>query len=213
MPEGYYTRSNEVSLSEISEIIKKIYVSTKGLPLEDLRIVGGLLNKAKDELRSGSFEKWVDAQEFPFSRPRRCRLMKLAANWDDIVEAVEALPEGKRRWSVDGVLAIWIASKQAATKGRSQQYGLSREVEKLRRELAETMGMVRKLWAENAELKVDNAELKADNEGLAAENEDLKAENEAMRAKAERVQPETNPAPPQPSGRWFRKARPKWLIK
>ena len=140
--------------------------------LEDLRIVGDTLNEAKDTLKDvkGGFGKWCDEAGFPFDKTWRARLMKLAANWDAIIAAVEAQPEDKQKWSVDGVLAIWMAAEKAKAKpeGEGGAGGESEggeggepkakakketEAEKLRRLLAEALAEVERLTAENEALK------------------------------------------------------------
>ena len=138
--------------------------------LEDLRVVGERLNDAKDTLagKKGAFGAWCDEQGFPFDKTWRARLMKLAANWDAIMDAVEALPEDKRKWSVDGVLAIWAAAEKAKAQPEGDTEGNAEgeaegepkekkkketEAERLRRELAEALELIEKLKAENAKLK------------------------------------------------------------
>lgn len=138
--------------------------------LEDLRVVGETLNDAKETLKDvkGGFGKWCEEAGFPFDKTWRARLMKLAANWDAIIAAVEALPEDKQKWSVDGVLAIWAAAekaKKAEAEGDNAGWegeGVGEpkakakketEAERLRRLLAEALAEVKRLKAENAALK------------------------------------------------------------
>jgi len=123
--------------------------------LEDLRMVGQRLNDAKETLtEKGAFGKWCE--QFPFDKTWRARLMKLAANWDAIMEAVEALPETERKsWSVDGVLAIWAAAQKKANTAAGGEGGEGEgegepqpkakketEAERLRRELAEALARI-----------------------------------------------------------------------
>ncbi|CUA90953.1 hypothetical protein Ga0061061_11712 [Chelatococcus sambhunathii] len=141
--------------------------------LEDLCVVGERLNEAKETLKDtkGAFGEWCDKSGFPFDKTWRARLMKLAANWDAIMAAVEALPEDKRKWSVDGVLAIWQAAEKAKKEppaggtgeggeGEGGEGGEPKakakketEAEKLRRLLAEALAEVERLKAENEALK------------------------------------------------------------
>jgi len=139
--------------------------------LEDLRVVGERLNEAKEALKGegkGAFGTWCEEQGFPFDKTWRARLMKLAANWDAIIEAVEAMPEDKRKWSVDGVLAIWAAAEKAKAEPQGDTEGdtgegsegepkakakKETEAERLRRELAEALAEIERLRAENEALK------------------------------------------------------------
>jgi len=156
--------------------------------LEDLCVVGERLNDAKEALKGtkGAFGEWCEAQGFPFDKTWRARLMKLAANWDAIMEAVEALPEDKRKWSVDGVLAIWAAAEKAkaqpeGNEGEAEGEGegsepkakakKETEAERLRRELAEALAEIERLRQENEALKGGpKAKAKAKPEGNAKPN-------------------------------------------
>ena len=150
--------------------------------LEDLRVVGETLNDAKETLKDvkGGFGKWCEEAGFPFDKTWRARLMKLAANWDAIIAAVEALPEDKQKWSVDGVLAIWAAAEKAKKAEAEAEGGNAgwegeggegepkakakkeTEAERLRRLLAEALAEVKRLKAENEALKGSSkAEAKA----------------------------------------------------
>lgn len=165
-------------LRDCAETINERYARAKAATrnsLEDLQVVGERLNEAKEFFKDkgkGAFGQWVEAQGFPFDKTWRARLMKLAANWDAIMQAVEALPEDKRKWSVDGVLAIWAAAEKAkaAPQGDSQgdtegeaegdtqgepkaKTKKETEAERLRRELAEALELIEKLREENARLK------------------------------------------------------------
>lgn len=146
--------------------------------LEDLCVVGERLNEAKEALKDkkGAFGEWCDKAGFPFDKTWRARLMKLAANWEAIMAAVEALPEDKWKWSVDGVLAIWAASEKAKAAPEGGESGESEgggegteaepkkkketEAEKLRRLLAEALAEVKRLKAENDRLKGGEAKAK-----------------------------------------------------
>lgn len=164
--------------------IRERYDAAKGASkatLEDLRLIGETLNEVKETLSGtgkGAFGKWCEEQRFPFDPSWRARLMKLAANWKEIMAAVEALPEDKQKWSVDGVMAIWAASKKAAA-GASEGGGeggegegdgepkpekkkKETEAEKLRRELAEALAEIERLRVENEALKGGKADPKGD---------------------------------------------------
>ena len=143
--------------------------------LEDLREVGERLNEAKEAMAEakGAFGKWCEA--FPFDKAWRARLMKLATHWDAIIEAVNALPEDRRKWSVDGVLAIHAAAEKTAkgaTEGEPGEGGEAEgepkakakretEAERLRRELAEALAAIAALQAEVETLKGAKAKAKA----------------------------------------------------
>lgn len=164
---------NHNFLNAAAETILERYNRAKAATrtsLEDLRVVGETLNEAKETLagKKGAFGEWCDKAGFPFDKTWRARLMKLAANWDAIMAAVEALPEDKRKWSVDGVLAIWAAAERAkaAPEGGSEGAGEGEaegepkakakketEAEKLRRLLAEALAEVERLRLENEKLK------------------------------------------------------------
>ena len=168
---------NHNFLANCAETINERYARAKEASrntLEDLKVVGEMLNDAKEALKEegrGAFGTW--AEQFPFDKAWRARLMKLAANWDDIIAAVEALPEDKRKWSVDGVIGIWNAKRkadeQAANGGGAEgaegaeggaegaEGGAKKkretEAERLRRELAEALAEIERLKAENATLR------------------------------------------------------------
>jgi len=169
-----YDWTGDNFLKDCAETINERYARAKAATrnsLEDLRVVGERLNEAKEffsDKGKGAFGGWVEAQGFPFDKTWRARLMKLAANWDAIMEAVEALPEDKRKWSVDGVLAIWAAAEKAKAQPEGDTQGEAEgetegepkakakketEAERLRRELAEALELIEKLKAENEALK------------------------------------------------------------
>lgn len=145
--------------------------------LSDLREVGERLNEAKEALAEtkGGFGKWCEA--FPFDKVWRARLMKLAANWDAIIEAVEALPEDRRKWSVDGVLAIFAAAEKAKAgpsgdgeggegegadgEPKAAKAKKETEAERLRRELAEALEAIAALKAQVENLKAGQAKGRA----------------------------------------------------
>ena len=179
---GYDWTGNNF-LKDCAETINERYARAKAATrnsLEDLRVVGERLNEAKEFFKDkgkGAFGQWVEAQGFPFDKTWRARLMKLAANWDAIMEAVEALPEDKRKWSVDGVLAIWAAAEKAKAAPQGEPEGDTEgepgtgpkskakketEAERLRRELAEALKLIEKLKAENERLKAEKAKTKAE---------------------------------------------------
>jgi hypothetical protein len=203
------TDRNHNFLSSCAATILERYGRAKAstrASLDDLRVVGETLNEAKDTLKDtkGAFGEWCEAASFPFDKTWRARLMKLAANWDAIMAAVEALPEDKRKWSVDGVLAIWAASEKAkkdAEAGNGSGSGEAgegeggdtpskpkkeTEAEKLRRMLAEALAEVERLRAENETLKGGKAKAKAEDKA------DPAAEREA-RAKAKAGEPPRRP--------------------
>ncbi|WP_336814196.1 hypothetical protein [Bosea sp. MMO-172] len=165
---------NHNFLMAAAATIRERYDAAKGASkatLEDLRLIGETLNEVKETLAGtgkGAFGKWCEEQRFPFDPSWRARLMKLAANWADIMAAVEALPEDKQKWSVDGVMAIWSAAKKASAgsseggggegegeggEAKPEKKKRETEAEKLRRELAEALARVAELEAENASLK------------------------------------------------------------
>lgn len=166
---------NHNFLNAAAETILERYNRAKAATrtsLEDLRVVGETLNEAKETLagKKGAFGEWCDKAGFPFDKTWRARLMKLAANWDAIMAAVEALPEDKRKWSVDGVLAIWAAAEKAKAQSEGEGAGEAgdgegeggepkakakkeTEAEKLRRLLAEALAEVERLRLENEALK------------------------------------------------------------
>lgn len=166
---------NHNFLLSAAAAIREKYDAAKGASkatLQDLRAIGETLNEVKDTLAGtgkGAFGKWCDEQRFPFDPSWRARLMKLAANWDAIMAAVEALPEDKQKWSVDGVMAAWAAAKKAAAGASGEGGGEGEgegdaepkpekkkretEAEKLRRELAEALAEIERLKAENDTLK------------------------------------------------------------
>lgn len=187
-------------LKDCAETINERYARAKASTrnsLEDLRVVGERLNDAKEFFKDkgkGAFGQWVEAQGFPFDKTWRARLMKLAANWDAIIAAVEALPEDRRKWSVDGVLAIWAAAERAKAAPEGDTEGDAEgnaegepkerkkketEAERLRRELAEALELIEKLKAENARLKAEKAKHKADNNAERKAKAETKAEGAA----------------------------------
>ena len=196
---------NHNFLANCAETINERYARAKEASrntLEDLRVVGEMLNDAKEALKEegrGAFGAW--AEQFPFDKAWRARLMKLAANWQEIIAAVEALPEDKRKWSVDGVIGIWNAARkaqeQAANGGNGGAEGEGEgeggnggerkkretEAERLRRELAEALAEIERLKAENAALRGEKPEGKA-KAGKAANENKVDA---ATKARAKKV--------------------------
>lgn len=204
-----YDWTGDNFLKDCAETINERYARAKAATrnsLEDLRVVGDRLNDAKEFFKDkgkGAFGQWVEAQGFPFDKTWRARLMKLAANWDAIMEAVEALPEDKRKWSVDGVLAIWAAAEKAKAAPQGDAEGepegeagaepktkakKETEAERLRRELAEALELIERLKKENAELKAKaegpkakaKAETKAKPEGGATVDANTKRRAKAV---------------------------------
>lgn len=163
-----FTR-NDNFLKDCAAVIMERYekaTSASRTSLEDLRVVGERLNDAKEALSGvkGGFGKWIEKCGFPFDKSWRARLMKLAANWEEIIAAIEALPEAERKWSVDAALAIWNRAKKKAeapegsdegegTGGSSGRTKKESEAARLRRELAEALAEVERLRMENARLR------------------------------------------------------------
>ena len=162
-------------LTDCAERIRDRYAKVQGATrqtLEDLKDVGETLLEVKETLKDagkGAFGRWCEEARLPFDKAWRARLMKLAAHWDEIIAAVEALPEEQRRWSVDGVLAIWKAAKKVehgetnaedgegagdgANAGSAARKKKETEAERLRRQLAEALAEVERLKAENERLR------------------------------------------------------------
>ena len=183
------TERNANFLADCAATILERFASAKSASrasLEDLRVVGERLNEAKEALAEtkGGFGKWAEA--FPFDKTWRARLMKLATHWDEILEAVNALPEDRRKWSVDGVLAIFAASEKAKAAPEGGEGGgegegeggepkakakKETEAERLRRELAEAMAAIAALQAEVEALKGAKAKSKPHEEPKAKPEE------------------------------------------
>ena len=137
----------------ITERFQRAKAASK-MSLDDLRMVGQRLIDAKEMLtEKGAFGKWCE--QFPFDKTWRARLMKLAANWDAIMEAVETVEgEDRKTWSVDGVLGIWAKAEKARNapeggEGEGDGWGEAQpkakketEAERLRRELAEALARI-----------------------------------------------------------------------
>lgn len=145
--------------------------------LNHYRDVGQALLDAKEALagqKKGAFGEWCEAEGFTFSKQWRSRLMQLAEHWDEIMRAVEATPEDKRKgMSVDAVLAMWTAWKKAndpEAQAKAEAKKAEREAKKakdtegegeegesetaaLRRMLREAMERIAALEAELAKAK------------------------------------------------------------
>ncbi|BAF89571.1 hypothetical protein AZC_3573 [Azorhizobium caulinodans ORS 571] len=205
---GFDPGTNHNFLSDCAATILERYARAKSATkssLEDLRVVGERLNEAKEVLvgQKGAFGQWCEAQNFPFDKTWRARLMKLAANWSAIMEAVEALPEDKRKWSVDGVLAIWQAAERAKNEPEGDNAGegageggekpqrqrKETEAERLRRQLAEALAEIERLRGEVEALKGVGSKAKTE-EPKAKAKADPKAEakvDAATKARARKV--------------------------
>jgi hypothetical protein len=144
--------------------------------LKTLRDIGSTLNECRDTLGNAkAFNEWAEAQNFPFGTAWRKRLMQLEANWEAIMDAVNAAPEEKRKWSVDGVIAIWNATKapkggdaEGVEGGEGGEGGDAEpkakpetKAEKLERMLREALDRIAKLEAENEALKAGGPKAKA----------------------------------------------------
>ncbi len=135
--------------------------------LKVLRDIGGTLNECRETLGNAkAFNEWAEAQNFPFGTAWRKRLMQLEANWEAIMDAVNAAPEEKRKWSVDGVIGIWNATKAKPESDAADGDGEGGEggdaepkakpetkAEKLERMLREALEEITKLREENEALK------------------------------------------------------------
>lgn len=172
---------NHNFLAACADDIRRHFATAKGssrATLEELRAVGERLNEVKETLAGtgkGAFGRWCEDMAFPFDASWRARLMKLAANWAEIMAAVDALPDDKKKWSVDGVMAIWAAAKRAAEapqgdgeegaggegQPKTEKAKRETEAERLRRELAEALERIRSLEAENASLRGEGPKAKA----------------------------------------------------
>src|SRR4051812_48087239 len=152
-------------LAALEASITEHYAKAKGASratLEALRDVGEHLNDAKETLQGtgqGAFGKWCDAYRFPFTREWWARLMKLATHWDEIVAILEAQPDDRKAWSLDGALGLLRAAEKArqeAERGDAgEKFGADEEpapkakketeAERLRRALAEAVERIKQL--------------------------------------------------------------------
>lgn len=124
MSENTETRGNSgrnVNLDALRLSILSAMKRAEGAGLDTLisfRDIGANLAEAKEALAGtgkGAFGKWCD-EHFPFSKEWRARLMKLAAEWEYVREAMKWATStgrilGRKEYSVDGALALadeWI---------------------------------------------------------------------------------------------------------
>lgn len=207
-------------LDQLGATVEERFNAAKGASktsLNDFRAVGDALNEAKELFAGtkGAFGNWC--ADFPFDKTWRARLMKLAANWDAIMEAMEAIPQDKRKWSVDGCLTQWQAVIRAKAKaaagegsgdggaggagngegGSAGSAGTEKKEtpeQKLRRELREAKAQIKALERElkKAQAAADKAsKAKADTSSKAKAdakpNPDAKQPTAATKARARKV--------------------------
>lgn len=145
--------------------------------LRHYRDVGQALLDAKEALagKKGAFGEWCEAEGFTMHKTWRAKLMKLAENWDAIMEVVDTTPDADRKvtLSVEGVLNMWAAyvkSTDPEAQAKAEAKKAEREAKKakdtegegeegesetaaLRRMLREAMERIAALEAELAKAK------------------------------------------------------------